>query len=111
MMLRAAGNPKPVWWIVTAIAVLAISTWWAPSALAHITGCYSAVACCPQDDPTGCSDQGTRLRKETVCVTCQLSYAGFQACFYECWYWDYNGDGVTDCVETCYRGKAWGPCP
>lgn len=69
---------------------------------AHMPDCPTFTACCPEDSPDKCTDDGQRLSDAMVCTQCILSTTTYIGCYYNAWRWDYNGDGVPDCIETCF---------
>lgn len=78
---------------------------------AHMTGCLPVGYCCAEDNPNGCPDDGAILKVENFCVECYTMSGGLGGCNYKAWFWDYNGDKITDCTETCFQGWNAGGCP
>jgi len=77
---------------------------------AHMTGCYTPLYCCPDDYPDKCNNAASKIHQGEVCVNCTLIGCGVIGCYYDHWSFDYDGDGVADCVESCFRGISTGGC-
>ena len=101
--------------VLAAVIMMSLACGQAFSALTGDT-CGQTAMCCPQDDPDLCVERyGWECNeadfKWGLCIQCETYNGGQIACFYYASYRDCNGDGVTDCAESCFLGWAWGPCP